>query len=487
MRHSSAELLFPLFVSLLACLHSASTFAATDVRLAGSWSYQYNGSTVTLSSTQVKNHASGGNSGTLRLELWAFETPYNGGALPGYRLATYQMSTLNGGSSLSNIVSGAVAATYPPNGTWNIALLLSEYSGTTWFTVDFARTTKGHTLVCSGNNNCAVAIAKSSATISGNRNNFQTSQNDTLKLSARIDAMEFAGKLADLFISVSLDNSPPYYLNPTLEWTSNAVPVVTKFPMTDVVADNFYSLPANILPKGNYTFGIRLTESVTNPSALTAAIAEGTNTIVFSDIPVVTFNPPTVVPGTPNWQVGVKSQFDFSAIGNANLFGGNPPYHFQMDTFARFPPIGIILAPNGVLSGIPKTAGLSTPFTVCAVDLSGNVAVNGARRRSCASVQINVLPANTTPSPNPTPSPPPSTGGPHLYANWSCGSSSQCATVMNGTHGATGPFCSVSDCDAWGNKFRTAAGYSCSTSPGPGLQAIAVGANGQCNVAGTDF
>ncbi len=480
MRRSSAELLFYLFISLLACLHSSITFAATDVRLAGSWSYQYNGSTVTLNSTQVKNHASGGNSGTLRLELWAFETPYNGGAMPEYRLATYQMSTLNGGSSLTNIVSGAVAATYPPNGTWNIALLLIEFSGSTWFTVDFARTTKGHTLVCSGNNNCAIAIAKTSATISGNTNNFQTSQSDTLKLSARIDAMEFAGKLADLFISVSLDNSPPYYLNATLEWTSNAVPVVTRFPMTDVVADNFYSLPANILPKGNYTFGIRLTESVTNPLALTAAIAEGTNTIVFSDIPVVVFNPPAVLGG---WQVGVKGQFDFSAIGNTNLFGGNPPYHFQMDTFARFPPIGIILAPNGVLSGIPKTAGLSTPFTVCAVDLSGNVAVNGARRRSCASVQLNVLPANTTP----TPTPPPSTGsGPYVYANLTCGSSSQCATIMGGSQGATGSFCAVSDCNAWGNKFIPG-GYSCSTTPGPGLQRISVGANGQCNIAGTDF
>jgi len=183
------------------------------------------------------------------------------------------------------------------------------------------------------------------------------------------------------------------------------------------------------------------------------------------------------------WQVGVKGQFDFSAIGNALLFGGNPPYHFQMDTFARFPPIGIILAPNGVLSGIPKTAGLSTPFTVCAVDLSGNVSVNGARRQSCASVQLNVAPANSTP----TPTPPPSTNsGPHLYANWTCGSSSQCATIMGGTQGATGAFCAVSDCDAWGRKFIPA-GYSCSTTPGSGLQRISVGANGQCNVAGTDF
>lgn len=475
MRRSGAVLL----LSLLFSLFSNLSFAATDVRFAGSWSYQYNGSTVALNADQVRNHATGGNSGTLRLELWAFATPYNGGALPGYRLATYQMSTLNGGSSLSTISSSAVAATYPPNGTWHIALLLSEYSGTTWFTVDFLRTTKGHTMVCSGSS-CTNAIAPPTASISSNRNNFQTSKTDTLHLSARIDAMKSAGSLADLFLSVTLDNSPPYYLNPKLEWTSDPVAVVTRFPMSDAVADNFYSLPANILPPGNYTFGILLTESETNPAALKAAIAQGTNTIVFSDIPVVTFNPPAVLGG---WQVGVKGQFDFSAIGSQNLFGGNPPYHFQMDTFARFPPIGIILAPNGVLSGIPKTAGLSTPFTVCAVDLSGNVSVNGARRQSCASLQLNVLPANTTPAPSPPPS---TTSGPHLYANWTCGSSSQCATIMGGTHGVTGTFCAVSDCNAWGNKFIPA-GYSCSTTPGTGLQRISVGANGQCNVAGTDF
>ena len=463
---------------LLVSVFSSLALAATDVRLTGSWSYQYSSSAVVLTAGKITNYASGGNSGTLRLELWAFDTPYNGGAQPGYRLATYQMSTLNGASSLSNVASGSVSASYPPNGSWNISLLLSEYSGTTWYTVDFSRSTKGHTMVCSGSV-CSIAIAPPSVIISGNRNNYAINKDDTLKLSAKIDAMDAAGKLADIFISVSLNNSAPYYLNSNLEWTSNPVAAVTRIPLSDAVAPEFYNLPAKILPSGNYTFEIKLTESEPNPGALSASIAVGTNTIVFSDIPVVVFEPPPVLQG---WQVGVSNRFDFSAIGNAALFGGNPPYHFQLPTFAGFPPIGIILAPNGVLSGIPKTAGLSVPFTVCAVDLSGNVSVNNTRRQTCSSVRLNVAAAAATPSPTPTPSP----STTYSFANWTCGSSSQCASLMGGATGSTGPFCAVSDCNAWGNKFIPA-GYSCSTTAGSGLQRISAGANGQCNVSGVDF
>ncbi|MSR10810.1 MAG: hypothetical protein EXR84_03295 [Gammaproteobacteria bacterium] len=164
--------------------------------------------------------------------------------------------------------------------------MLREYSGTTWYTVDFSLTSKGHTMQCSGGN-CSIAIAPPSAIIAGNRNHYQTNQADALKLSAKTDAMEAAGRLADLFISVSLNNSLPFYLSPNLDWTSSPVAVVTRFPLGDVIAPDFYDLPTKTLPTGNYTFEIKLTESAPNPAALTASIATGTNTIVFDDIPVV--------------------------------------------------------------------------------------------------------------------------------------------------------------------------------------------------------
>lgn len=49
---------------------------------------------------------------------------------------------------------------------------------------------------------------------------------------------------------------------------------------------------------------------------------------------------------------------------------GNPPYHFQLESGSGFPPIGMTLHPNGLLEGIPTTAGIYD-FTVCAVDQSG--------------------------------------------------------------------------------------------------------------------
>ncbi len=44
-------------------------------------------------------------------------------------------------------------------------------------------------------------------------------------------------------------------------------------------------------------------------------------------------------------------------------------------------------------------------------------------------------------------------GGKKYYANWSCGSSSQCASVMGASRGTNGPFCSMSDCNAWKQKY----------------------------------
>ena len=55
-------------------------------------------------------------------------------------------------------------------------------------------------------------------------------------------------------------------------------------------------------------------------------------------------------------------------------------------------------------------------------------------------------------------------GGTFYYANWSCGNSSQCAGLLGAPAGSEGPFCSISDCQAWGNTYIPA-GYSCSTVP----------------------
>jgi hypothetical protein len=52
----------------------------------------------------------------------------------------------------------------------------------------------------------------------------------------------------------------------------------------------------------------------------------------------------------------------------------------------------------------------------------------------------------------------------YYYANWTCNGSSQCITVMGSNAGTDGPFCSNTDCQAWGNKFIPG-GFTCATTP----------------------
>jgi len=71
----------------------------------------------------------------------------------------------------------------------------------------------------------------------------------------------------------------------------------------------------------------------------------------------------------------------------SNPSGGNPPYHFQLGSGGGFPPLGVILQPNGCLSGTPSVAGTSS-FSVCAIDLNGT--------QICRPVSVTTMPASGT-------------------------------------------------------------------------------------------
>lgn len=116
-------------------LNTASALA-TSVNFVGNVSYTENGSTAVLSANEVSNTTSGGHSGTLRLELWAFQNPYYSGE-SGYRTAVFSFDSfsnltdgeLPGNEYLSNITSGSVTFTGPPNGIWYMVMMLTEYTG----------------------------------------------------------------------------------------------------------------------------------------------------------------------------------------------------------------------------------------------------------------------------------------------------------------------------------------------------------------------
>lgn len=158
----------------------------------------------------------------------------------------------------------------------------------------------------------------------------------------------------------------------------------------------------------------------------------------------------------------------------ATATGGTPPYHYTVDTFMNgTPPPGMIVDLNGYLTGTPSVSGSYT-FGVCAVDLVG------ASSCSSSSMQVNAAPATTGGGTGGGTS-----GGTYYWANWSCGSSSQCASMMGASNGSTGPMCTLNDCNAWGNKY-IAAGYTCGVTA-THAKVTGTVSNGVCAQNGVDF
>jgi hypothetical protein len=78
------------------------------------------------------------------------------------------------------------------------------------------------------------------------------------------------------------------------------------------------------------------------------------------------------------------------------ISGGTAPYHYQSDTLATgTPPHGMIVNPNGNLTGTPSVAG-QYKFSVCATDSAGE-------KSPCEATSITVISASTgQPTPTPT-------------------------------------------------------------------------------------
>ncbi len=119
-----------------------------------------------------------------------------------------------------------------------------------------------------------------------------------------------------------------------------------------------------------------------------------------------------------------------------NPVGGNPPYHFQLASGTGFPPMGLVLSPNGILSGTVTSNAGTYCFGVDAVDLSGNM----GSVESCVPVNN----PETVPPPNP-PNPPSGKGQCSGMANrnacGSCNSNADCGGSNCYTSVNNAPFC----------------------------------------------
>lgn len=106
------------------------------------------------------------------------------------------------------------------------------------------------------------------------------------------------------------------------------------------------------------------------------------------------------LPGPYSDTVGQTLDTTQGQCGNLNgprpggtVAGGNPPYHFTLDTMGGFPPIGMHLGLNGLLYGTPSAKpplGGWPPFHVCAVDLN----------ESSDCPEVNIQPVAPPPAPH---------------------------------------------------------------------------------------
>ncbi len=119
------------------------------------------------------------------------------------------------------------------------------------------------------------------------------------------------------------------------------------------------------------------------------------------------------------------------------ITGGTAPYYYQSSTLPiGTPPLGMIVNPNGDLTGTPQVPG-QYDFGVCATDSIGNTT------SSCGATSITVLPAATaTPAPAVTFTAQPTsiTSGSSSTLTWSSTNATSCAASgsWTGARGVSG-------------------------------------------------
>ena len=117
---------------LLFTLADASVASASDVQFTQG-SYAFDGSSVTLSMESITNY-SANSTGTLRMELWVFSSPYtdvSGAVTKGFQLAVSpSLGVLDSDSHFTTSpLTETASVVPPPNGTYYITLFLVEYQG----------------------------------------------------------------------------------------------------------------------------------------------------------------------------------------------------------------------------------------------------------------------------------------------------------------------------------------------------------------------
>ena len=127
----------PVLVALVpGMVEIASAQSVPEIDLECSCTYTIQSNSITFGAAAVRNRRSGGTSGTLKLKVWATTTPYQGGTISGYVLASVTLGQLTGGYSYTSL-SYTRSLDVPPAGTYYITMTVTEYNGQD-FIMDYA-------------------------------------------------------------------------------------------------------------------------------------------------------------------------------------------------------------------------------------------------------------------------------------------------------------------------------------------------------------
>jgi hypothetical protein len=105
--------------------------------LSGPWSWQTHPDAGTLDIKVAKiAHTRTGNTGTLKLSVWATKSPYKGGSLSGFELGSVSKAALKPGYTYSDVTNTAKYKK-PPAGTYYVHILLAEFQNGGYKTVAY--------------------------------------------------------------------------------------------------------------------------------------------------------------------------------------------------------------------------------------------------------------------------------------------------------------------------------------------------------------
>jgi hypothetical protein len=111
------------------CAMSPHSVENAFIQFSGNSGYSRHGDTVSLYAGHINNLSNSSiTSGSLALQLWACQTPYNGGSLTGQKLAELKLGILEANHFIAPVKSD-VPAYFPEHGDYAIVLVIAEWDG----------------------------------------------------------------------------------------------------------------------------------------------------------------------------------------------------------------------------------------------------------------------------------------------------------------------------------------------------------------------